>query len=183
MKRLFALTLLLPATVLLAACTGPNKVESNRTSDNSPVESEVGQPEYNSDDLFFDDEAIEEVEVVTEDVYGEDISIVERHPGSIRSYYEAYEGEISVTYQTTVSQEEVRKHFKQELLADGWINDGEGTDFADYSRDGDDGEEYLSVYYYPYPSQGLLEYELYYESPLEGDEEFDSDGLDDLIFE
>lgn len=160
---------LLAAPLFVAGCTVVNNT-TEQPNENTP----------NSDEVIVDDSFLyeDEITVVEKDVYGKDLDLVERYPNSLRSYYEAYDDEISVTYQTTDDQEEVRSYFNEQLTAAGWTVDGDATDYTEYYRENDAGEEYLSVYYYPYESTNVTEYELYYEPPYTDEELEDSEEIE-----
>ena len=176
MKLRLSLLALLATGVIITGCTAPeDSAENDTNSTNSAAveDNTDALDEVLSDELLFEDDYYDETEVVAEDVYGQDIDFIERYPESIRSYYESYDGDLSVTYQTEDDQEAVRTYFNDLLAADGWGLDGDATDYMDYSRDTTAGEEYVSVYFYPYPDQGITEYELYYEQPYDdSDDEF-----------
>lgn len=166
MYKLVRTTLfLLAAPILFAGCSVVNNT-TDQANENTSVSDEV----IADDSLLYEDE----ITIVEKDVYGKDLDLVERYPSSLRSYYEAYDDEISVTYQTTDDQEEVRTYFNEQLTAAGWTVDGDATDYTEYYRESDAGEEYLSVYYYPYESADITEYELYYEPPYT-DEDLEED--------
>lgn len=103
-------------------------------------------------------------DTVTTDVFGEDMELVQRYPDSVRSYYSKNELETDITYQTTASQDDVRKFYKEALTKDNaWTVSEEATDYVEFSRGDDNNPEYLTVYLTPY--KNLLEYELVYEPP------------------
>lgn len=155
MKRYLALSLLglttMGLTTLGASCT----------STTAPTT--VTTDEVASEDFFFEEDSIE---AVAADVYGKDLTVVERYPGSVRSYYSSNEYETDVTYQTTASTEEVRSYFNDTLVAAGWENSEEATDYMEYLKGDDDNPEIFTVYFTSYDAQGLVEYELVYEPAL-----------------
>jgi len=114
-------------------------------------------------DVSFDEDFIE---VLTADAYGEDLVMVERYPGSIRSYYATNEYETDLTYQTTASEAEVRSFYDEKLKTDGWENTEEATDYMEYMKGDEDNPEIFTLYLTPYEDQDLLEYELVYEPTL-----------------
>lgn len=156
----------LSSLLILSGCTNPfatsEPITNNEAPDDVVYDESVEYPEYDS------------VEVVTEDAYGKDFDFAPRYPDSLRSYYEAYTDETTVTYQTTDSSDEVRAYYAQYLQDNGWKLEGDGTDFSEYSREEEAGTAYLSLYFYDYSTeQDILEYELYYEAPINSEASID----------
>lgn len=152
MKRYLALSIL----ALLAVgggCVSTTVVE--------PADSVVD--DLDSSDIYFDDDV---VDVVTADVYGKDLTIVERYPASVRSYYSSNEYETDVTYQTSDSMEDVRSYYNTALTAAGWENSEEATDYMEYLKGDDANPEIMTVYFTSYDDQAIVEYELVYEPAL-----------------
>lgn len=172
MNKLLTLSLLSGAMLFTAGCltTNNDTAKSDTTSDQAVDEA-----------ALLDDFMDEEVEIVTTDEYGKDLEQVERYPESIRSYYEAYDDEIIVTYQTTDTQEQVREYYNELLPQSGWELDGESTDYMEYIRTTDAGEdEYITLYLYEYTNPAITEYELDYEPPYT-ESDGDSAADDELI--
>lgn len=115
------------------------------------------------EDILFEEDALE---IVTSDVYGKDLDSVERYPNSIRSYYSSNEYETDVTYQTTATTDDVRAYFNDVLIAAGWENSEEATDYMEYLKGDEDNPEIFTVYFTNYANQGVVEYELVYEPAL-----------------
>lgn len=103
------------------------------------------------------------ISVVAGDVYGKDLSGVERYPKSILSYYAHSDDATDVTYQTTASAEQVRTYFQDQLTKAGWKNSEEATDYMEYTKGDKKNQEVLTVYFTTYDEQGIVEYELAYE--------------------
>ncbi|MDP3970762.1 MAG: hypothetical protein Q8P90_03605 [bacterium] len=159
---------LLSSIILLAGCV---------TTDDTKVTNEAPKNTATEDEVFIDDYE-DVIEIVDEDVYGKDITFVNRYPKSIRSYYESYEDETAVSYQTTDDTEEVRSYFNDQLTTDGWELSGESTDFMEYTKETAEGEtEYVTIYLDTYKDQGIMEYEIVYEPPYTEDG-FDSEDID-----
>lgn len=152
MKRYFVLSVV----TLLAiggGCASKTVVESD----------DADTTDIDSSDIYFDDDA---VDVVTADVYGKDLALVERYPASVRSYYSSNEYETDVTYQTSDSMEDVRSYYHTALTAAGWENSEEATDYMEYIKGDDANPEIMTVYFTSYASQGIVEYELVHEPAL-----------------
>lgn len=150
-------------------------ISQNGTSEKTPANANKS-----SADVELLDESEPEVDLVTEDAYGKDLEQTERYPGSIRSYYEAYDDEISVIYQTVDDQEKIRAYYNELLPKSGWELDGESSDYMEYIRTNEAGEdEYLTLYLYEYTNPVITEYELDYEPPF--NEEDDSAADEDMI--
>lgn len=114
--------------------------------------------------------AEDSIEVLTEDVYGKDLTVVERYPDSIRSYYAASQYETDVSYQTTASQEDIRQYYTDKLIAEGWTNSEEATDYMEYLKGDESNPEILTLYLTEYKQQSIVEYELVYEPALSEEE-------------
>lgn len=139
-----------------ATPTNVNQANVNANSNTDSVSVD------NEDDTV--DAAQTDTDVVTSDVFGEDMKLADRYPNSIRSYYSKNELETDVTYQTTASQDDVRTFYKDSLTKDAvWTVSEEATDYVEFSKGDDTNPEYLTVYLTPY--KNILEYELVYEPP------------------
>lgn len=152
MKRLLTLGASLSLLTLVSVGAGC----MNNTSDTN-----------NANTVVLDEDAIK---VETTDVYGKDIEGVERYPDSIRSYYSSNSYETDVTYQTQATDEQIRQFYNDQLLADGWTNSEEATDYMEYTKGDDENPEIMTVYFSEYDAQGILEYELVYEPALSEEE-------------
>lgn len=151
MKRLLAFTLLGISGLALVGA-GCEKKQTATTT--------------NTDSEFIEDE----IEVVTEDVYGKDLDIVERYPESIRSYYASNEFETDVTYQTEADMEDVRAFYNEKFTGAGWTNSEEATDYMEYVRGDEDNPEILTLYFTEYKGQSIVEYEVVYEPAFSEEE-------------
>lgn len=180
MRTYLQYSALISLSVLLTIGAGCSNEKSNvnstaPTSNTTEVSNEQDTVEITDDETT--DTTQTDTTVVTTDVYGEDISTAPRYPNSIRSYYSQNELETAVTYQTTGSQEDIRKYYKDTLTKDTWTVSEEATDYVEFSRGDENNPEYLTVYLTSY--KNVLEYELVYEPPyteeqlkqLESDEE------------
>lgn len=170
-------TLYISLGILLTTGTGCSLIKSQKTtppntnqaSTNVSATVNVNDTDVNdtlSEDSQDDnaDTSQTDTDVVTNDVFGEDMTIVQRYPNSIRSYYSKNELETDVTYQTTASQDDIRKFYKDSLTKDTvWTVSEEATDYIEFSKGDDNNPEYLTVYLTPY--KNILEYELVYEPP------------------
>lgn len=176
MKRFFTMSTLLLLTVIVSG-VGCLQKPTDQTSDvptTTPADEDAIVTE---EEISFEDEAID---VVTEDVYGKDLDLVERYPDSVRSYYASNEYESDVTYQTTASQEDIRAYYDEQLTAAGWTNSEEATDYMEYVKGDEDNPEILTLYLTEYTDQGIVEYELVYEPALTDEELLE---LEDETFE
>lgn len=152
-------------SLLILALTGMGcYTTTNQTSSANKSELEGGEDIIMTDDFSYDDDTIA---VETEDVYGKDLTQIERYPGSIRSYYSSNDYETDVTYQTTEDVETVRQYYNEQLTAAGWTNSEEATDYMEYEKGSDTALELITVYFTEYNNGDLLEYELVYEPPFD----------------
>lgn len=165
----------LTATLALVGvgCTSP------ASNDTTNQVTETVNADSLTDELYIDEDA---VDVVTEDAYGKDLTVVERYPDSIRSYYAASQYETDVSYQTESTQEEVREFYTDTLTNDGWTNSEEATDYMEYLRGDESNPEILTLYLTEYKAQGIVEYELVYEPAL-SEEELQALEAEDAEFE
>lgn len=155
MKRFTSLLAVLTAALFLGVgCTDTNLTNSTPTTSNDDV-------------TVVDDESIE---VLTEDAYGKDLTMADRYPDSIRSYYAASQYETDVSYQTTATQEAVREFYTDTLTAAGWTNSEEATDYMEYIKGDEANPEILTLYLTDYAAQAIVEYELVYEPALSDEE-------------
>lgn len=174
MKHMFTAGTLL-GLVVLAGCTLTNTNTTNTAT------SEASDPAL-EDELFLDDE----IEVIDEDVFGEDLTVVDRYPESVRSYYSSNEYETAVTFQTEADQDDVREFYLAALDGSEWQQEEIATDYMEFIRGDEDNPEILTIYFTPYEDEGVLEYELIYEpsltdeqlDELEAEDESDLDDLD-----
>ncbi len=154
MKRYSLLALLLASSLLATGCV------------NSITESTTDTSNSNADAAVYEDDYYDEIELVDEDVYGKDLTVVERYPDSVRSYYSSNEYETDVTYQTSDDQEAVREFYLDALESDGWEISEDATDYMELLRGEEDNPEIFTLYLTEYQDQGVLEYELVYEPSL-----------------
>lgn len=161
------------ATLILlgVGCTNSTTTTDSKTTDTIAATDDT--------ELLYDEDSIE---VITEDAYGKDLTVVERYPDSIRSYYAASQYETDVSYQTTASQEDIRQYYTEKLIADGWTNSEEATDYMEYLKGDESNPEILTLYLTDYKQQGIVEYELVYEPAL-SDEELKELEAEDVEFE
>ena len=161
MKRSLSLLAGLSTLALLGVSCSSQPTTTSTSADDLAVSDEA------SLDLYADEDSID---VVTEDAYGKDLTMVERYPESMRSYYAASEYETDVSYQTTANQEDVRKFYTDTLTAAGWTNSEEATDYMEYLKGDESNPEILTLYLTDYKTQGIVEYELVYEPALSAEE-------------
>lgn len=170
---------LLIITMATGCTLGSKQKSSTDSSTNTKDTAKNTSIETEDDFLNLEDDTQDTVEVVTEDVYGKDYDFIERYPDSIRSYYESYDGESTVTYQTNDDQEKVREFYNENLNGkDGWELSAESSDYMEYMRSTEKGDEYMSLYLYVYKDQGITEFELVYEPPYT---EEDATSIDEPI--
>lgn len=172
--------LLIAGTVVMAGClsnTNTNTENANATK-NAAVEVDDAEIDYEED--YYD-----EVEVVTEDAYGKDLTFVERYPESLRSYYSSNEYETDVSYQTTADQDDVRAFYNDKLLAAEWTVSEDATDYMEFVKGDEENPEIFTLYLTPYEKQGILEYELVYEPSLTDEQlqELESEDGEELELE
>lgn len=160
-KHIFLPLGLTLSTVLLLGAGCNNKQPSATTTSNTSAE--VTDDTVNIDDIYAESD---EIEVVTADVYGKDLEQVVRYPDSLRSYYSSNEYEADVTYQTTDDVEAIRAFYEEKLIADGWTNSEQATDYMEYTRGDELNPDIITLYLTTYTTQGLVEYELVYEPAL-----------------
>lgn len=166
MKRFFVLSSLLLVTIIVSGGGCLQKKANDETAQKLTPEA-IESGVVVDQEIELDEELIE---VVTEDVYGKDLDLVERYPDSVRSYYASNEYELDVTYQTTASQEDIRAYYDEQLTAAGWTNSEEATDYMEYVKGDEDNPEILTLYLTEYTEQGIVEYELVYEPALTEEE-------------
>jgi hypothetical protein len=149
----------------LSIFTGTGCVNNAATTKQSNTTADSVSDAVAEEDIIADEDVIdpstEELQFVEKDVFGEDLSFVERYPDSIRSYFSKSELETAITYETTADQEQVRKHFSDQLTTNGWENSEQATDYMEFMKGDENNPEYLTLYLTPYNNG--LEYELVYE--------------------
>ncbi len=167
MKRFTALFSIMATTFLLGVgCTTTNTTNTEPATSNENVNVSA-DGDVDVIDITSEEDV---VDAVTEDVYGKDLTMVERYPDSIRSYYAASQYETDVSYQTIAEQEDIRKFYTDNLTAAGWTNSEEATDYMEYTKGDESNPEIITLYLTEYKTQGLVEYELVYEPALSDEE-------------
>lgn len=171
-KALYLMPVLLLVVLLLtgAGCDLFDKDSKTKTSTKSvSLDEDLGD---------------EDMAMVEEDVFGEDLSDISRYPDSLRSYYAKDQYETDVTYETEDSEEKVREYYEDLLTEQGWTQTGIATDYVDYEKGDEDNPEMLTIYFTPY-EEGYLEYELVYSPPLTEEElkEMEEEDEEEIIIE
>ncbi|MFH0819179.1 MAG: hypothetical protein V1898_04255 [Patescibacteria group bacterium] len=165
-KKALFLTLIMVFVFVLSGCDfNSSNANNNENSNKTAVSSQ--------DEDIIDDTDIETEELTampTEDVYGEDMTSIDRYPESKRTYYVKDDYETDITYITSDSETKVRDYFLDLLKKDSWENTGVATDYLDFEKGDTDNPEMLTIYFTPYENSDLLEYEMVYSPPLTEEE-------------
>src|SRR3990167_1362160 len=105
MKHYFKYGVVISLGIILTTGAGCSLIQpkpaaptNNNSNTNVSVNTNASDPVVDSTLDSADDTSKTNTDVVTSDVFGEDMKIVERYPNSIRSYYSKNELETDITY-------------------------------------------------------------------------------------